>query len=336
MCTTSVPFGFLPWRRAVADVGPAGLVVGEPRHRRHLEPPVAARRVDLDVERAGVGEAEVARAQVEHAVGQAEVGDDRLGPGEDVGVPRGRLLGRAVREQLDLVELVRAQHAAGVGAGRAGLAAEARRVGTEPAGQVGLVEHLVAVHRRERHLGGRDRPEVVALEVIGVVGELGQVPGRHHRLGAHERGRAHLLVRAVAVAVAVERELRQGAKHARAPAAVEREHRPRELHGPLGVEDAELLGDLPVRHALVLAVRVGVEAVDAQHDVVVRAGAVGRVGARQVRDAEHDPAQCSARRRGARPASASSSPSARLSAWRASASSARPSLRSRPTSFERT
>ena len=56
----------------------------------------------------------------------------RLGPLEDVGVHARRLLGRGVREELDLVELVAAQQAAGVGARRAGLAAEARRVGAEP------------------------------------------------------------------------------------------------------------------------------------------------------------------------------------------------------------
>ncbi len=35
-------------------------------------------------------------------------------------------------------------------------------------------------HRGERDLGGRDGPQVVALEVVGVVGELGQVAGGHH------------------------------------------------------------------------------------------------------------------------------------------------------------
>ena len=87
------------------------------------------------------------------------------------------LLGRGVGEDLDLVELVDAQQAAGVPAGRPGLAPEARGVGHEPHRQLGLVEDLVAGERRERHLGGGDGPQVVALEVVGVVGELGQVAG---------------------------------------------------------------------------------------------------------------------------------------------------------------
>ena len=101
----------------------------------------------------------------------------RLGPGQDLGVHVGGLLGRGVGEDLDLVELVHPQQAPGVAAGRARLAPEAARVGHEPHRQVGLVEDLVAGQRGERHLGGGDGPQVVALEVVGVVGELGQVAG---------------------------------------------------------------------------------------------------------------------------------------------------------------
>ena len=85
---------------------------------------------------------------------------------------RRRLGGRRVREDLDLVELVHPQQAPRVAAGRTRLAAEARRVGHQPHRQIGLVEDLVAGERRERHLGGRDRPEVVAFEVVRVVDEL--------------------------------------------------------------------------------------------------------------------------------------------------------------------
>ena len=69
--------------------------------------------------------------------------------------------------------------------------------------KVGFVEDLVSEHRREGDLGGGDGPQVVAFEVIGVVGELGQVARRHHRLGPHQRGRADLLVQ---LAVVVEGE----------------------------------------------------------------------------------------------------------------------------------
>ena len=45
------------------------------------------------------------------------------------------------------------------------------------------------MHGGQRHLGGGDGPQVVALEVVGVVGELGQMAGRDHGLGQHH-GRA--------------------------------------------------------------------------------------------------------------------------------------------------
>ena len=197
----------------------------------------------------------------------------------------GGLLGRGVREQLDLVELVDAQQPAGVLAGRPRLAPEARRVGAQALGQVGLVQDLVAGQRRERDLGGGDRPELVALEVVGVVRELRQVTGRHHRGRPDERGRADLLVQ---VDVAVEGELAQRPDERGASASVHHEHRPGELGPPFEIEDAERLPDLPVRHPLVLAVGVGIELLDPGDDVVGLRGTVGRVDRRDVGQVEED------------------------------------------------
>ncbi len=118
---------------------------------------------------------EVARAQVEHPVGQLELLEHRLGPPQDVGLRVERALGRGVGEQLHLVELVHPQQAAGVAPGRARLAPVARRRGGEAQRQLRLLQDLAAVHRGQRHLGRRDQPQVVALDVVGVVGELRQV-----------------------------------------------------------------------------------------------------------------------------------------------------------------
>ena len=97
-------------------------------------------------------------------------------------------------------------------------------VGHQPHRQVGRVEDLARGQRRERHLGGRDQPQVVALDVVGLVGELRQVPGRHHRRRAHDGRRADLLE---GVGVAVERQLAQrpGQRGAAAPRSIG-EHRP--------------------------------------------------------------------------------------------------------------
>ena len=160
-----------------------------------------------------------------------------------------RLVGRGVREELDLVELVHAQETAGVASGRTRLAAVAGGGGGEAQGQHRLLEDLAPVHRRQRNLGGRDRPQVVAFEVIGVVGEFRQVTGGCHRLGQHHRRGTDLLV---GRRVAVQRESGQRPQQAGAGAPVEGEHGTRETGAPFHVEQLQRLADLPVRDVLVV------------------------------------------------------------------------------------
>ena len=61
------------------------------------------------------------------------------------------------RDQLDLLELVLADHAARVLAVAAGLGAEAGRVRGQPHRQRVVVDDLVAHDVGQRHLGGRDQ-----------------------------------------------------------------------------------------------------------------------------------------------------------------------------------
>src|SRR6185295_16025335 len=65
--------------RAEADVRPPGLEIPEQRARAHLEPLVAARSPDLDVELASGGEAEVAGTHLDHTVAKAESATNLLG-----------------------------------------------------------------------------------------------------------------------------------------------------------------------------------------------------------------------------------------------------------------
>src|SRR5581483_6415145 len=85
--------------------------------------------------------AEVAGGDVDDAVRDAELLDELLLDGEQELVLSARVLGPHEREHLDLVELVDAEHAARVLAGRAGLAAKVRREARVP--DVQLVESLV-------------------------------------------------------------------------------------------------------------------------------------------------------------------------------------------------
>ena len=85
------------------------------------------------------------------------------------------------RELLDLVELVDADHPAGVAAGGARLAAEAGRERDVPQRQLGGVEDLAGVQAGERDLGRAGEVEPVVRELVDV-----HLVGRK-RAGADER-----------------------------------------------------------------------------------------------------------------------------------------------------
>src|SRR5207302_4500812 len=72
--------------------------------------------------------------------------------------------------QLDLLELVLADHAANVFAVGAGFAAKAGSVGAEGDRQLGFFENLVAKEVGDGDLGGGDEPVVVVLIDAGLVG----------------------------------------------------------------------------------------------------------------------------------------------------------------------
>ena len=137
------------------------------------------------------------------------------------------------------------------------------------------------MHGGERHLGRRDGPQVVALDVVGLVGELGQVAGRHHGLGADQRRRPDLLE---GLGVAVEGEGGQRTQQPGARSPEHREHRARRAwprrsrsRMPSGV------ADLPVRDPLVLGVGAGRSAGQRRTlDVVLGPGPVGGLVGGQV------------------------------------------------------
>ena len=75
-------------------------------------------------------------------------------------------LGRGDRDQLDLVELVLADHAARVAPGRAGLGAEARGQRGEAQRQLVLGEDLLAHEVGQRDFGGRDQPVARRVDLV--------------------------------------------------------------------------------------------------------------------------------------------------------------------------
>ena len=133
---------------------------------------VLAGEPDLEVVGLGGGEAHVAGAEEHAAVGKAEAFEDGLGVAGEGFVLGVGLLGRGELDQLDLLELVLADHAADVFAVGAGFAAEAGSVGAEGDGELGLVDGLVAEEVGDGDLGGGDEPVIALLQLAGDVGAL--------------------------------------------------------------------------------------------------------------------------------------------------------------------
>ena len=166
------------------------------------------------------------------------------------------VLGFGELDELDLLELVLANHAADVLAVGAGLGAKAGSVGAVRDGKLGLVERLVSEEIGDGDLGGGDEPVVVVLIVAGLVGslvvaveevfgELRQLAGAEERLRVDHVGRQDFGV-PVFAGVEVEHEVGEGAFEARSLAEVDDEARAGDLRGAVEVEDAEGFAQLPV------------------------------------------------------------------------------------------
>src|SRR5215467_237929 len=110
---------------AEARVHAPGLELAAQRARGNLPVHVLPGQPDLDIVGLLRGKAHVAGAEGDHAIMQVEPPQNFLGAGEHALVLVARLFRRGDRDQLDLGELVLADHAAGVFAGGAGLGAEA-------------------------------------------------------------------------------------------------------------------------------------------------------------------------------------------------------------------
>jgi len=144
------------------------------------------------------------------------------------------------------------------------------------------------MQRRERCLCRGDTPQIVAADVVCVVGELRQLSGDGQRLSGDQRRRTNLFI---CIGVAVERVLTQRARHGGPEPALHREHRAGNLDRALGIEDAQCCSRLPVRHALVVSESLGHLQRAAYHLVVVAARTVAHLRMRQVGDAQQQVAQ---------------------------------------------
>lgn len=206
----------------VAEVHAAGLVVAEGGTAGDFEVGFLAGGPDFDVVGFGGAEADVAGAEFDDAVVEAEELEDFFGvAGEGFEGVHGGLGGGDV-DELDFVELVHANEAAGAEAGAAGFTTEAGGVGGVVDGEVLVFEDLLAMEVGDGDFGGGDEVEVVFGAVVDLVAELGELAGADEALGFDEERGADLGV-AVPGGVEVEEEVDEGALEAGAGAAIDDE-----------------------------------------------------------------------------------------------------------------
>ena len=136
-----------------------------------------------------------------------------------------------------------------VAAVRAGLAAEARRVGAQLDGQRIGLQRLIAVDIGHGDLGRGNQPEIVSLALEQVLFEFGQLPRAEEAGRIHQEGRQHLGI-AVLAGVHVEHEVDERALELRAHAPIEGKARAGDLGRALEIQDAQLRAQVPVRLGL--------------------------------------------------------------------------------------
>src|SRR6185437_11451828 len=255
----------------ITRIHAARLVIAAVGAARDLAVASLPRQPDLDVEGLARGRAHVAAAQDDGAIRYLQPFQHLLGARGHALVLGGGLLRRGDRDQLDLGELVHADHAARVLAGRTRLGAEARREGGVAQRQHLLVQHRVVGEVGQRQLGGRHQPEaVVGME--HVLGEARQLADPVGGVVAHQQRWVDLGVAALLRGMQVEHELRDGALQSRQLALHEHEART----GDLGRRSkVHLAVRLTQRHMVLRREReVALAAVAADLDVAGLVGAV--------------------------------------------------------------
>ena len=192
------------------------------------------------------------------------------------------ILGPAVDEHLDLVELVHPDDAFGVLAVAAGLAAVAGRPPGIPLGAVLEVDDLVGVVAREGDLGGAGEVEIVGRQVVDLVGVVVDEAGALHDLGAHQGGRDHRCE--AGLDGLGDGQLQQGEFEAGADPGEEVEASAGDLGATLGVDGRQALAEgQMVARLEALGGEIPWRADDFAENIVLFA-ATGRAGQNDIRD----------------------------------------------------
>ena len=204
-------------RSAEAGVHPAGLEVPGVGAGGDFPPRLLPGQPHFQIEGAGGAEAGIAGGELDPAIGQAEQRQHFFGAGGHAFLLGHRLIGMDDGDHFHLLELMLAQHAAGVASGGAGFAAEAVGQRGHADRQAGFRHDGIAHRVGQRDFRGGDQPAAIG-GTEAVFGEFRQLAGAEHGGVVHQHRHGGFLV-AMLLGVQIEHELAERAFHPRQPAA---------------------------------------------------------------------------------------------------------------------
>ena len=198
--------------------------------------------------------------------------------------------------QLDLVELMHANHPARAHARRARFRAEARAVGAVVNRKLAGRENLLAMDVRDRRLGRREQIQLAQRGLVqtfahgvSLILKLRKLSHAHHAVAADDVRRRDFGV-AVLGRVQIQQELDQRPFQPRAPVRVEQEAAAGKLRPPREVHELERLAQLDVRLGIEGELGLGTPVL---YFGIVGAGFAQRhAGVRGVRQADEDGVAC--------------------------------------------
>lgn len=221
-------------RKAIFPIGvfeagahAACLIIAEAGAGGDFEVFAVAGGPDFDVVGFGCGLADIAGAELDDAVVEAEFSEDRFGVGGEFLENLEAGIGMDDLNEFDFIELVHADDAFVIAARGAGLAAEAGGIGNHFHGKNGGGDDGIPVEIGDGDFGGGGEEEGVAAVGFGgfgaehVVLEFRELAGAFHALAEDEVGDIDLLV--AVGGLGVQEEADEGALEAGAFAAVDGE-----------------------------------------------------------------------------------------------------------------
>ncbi len=192
------------------EVHAAGLVVTKGGAGRHFEVGFLARRPDFDVVGLGGAEANIAGAEFDDTVVEAEELEDFFGVASERFQSVHGGLRRGDVHEFDFVKLMHADESAGAEASAACLPAEAGGVSGVVDGKLVVFQDFLTVKIGDGYFGGGNEVEIVLGAVINLVAEFWELAGADEAFGFHEKGRTDLGITMLG-GVEIEQEVDEGA-----------------------------------------------------------------------------------------------------------------------------